>query len=289
MQFKSLTRFLKEIKNPDKKMHSAAFRVDRKNTRVAVSLLSELINHSKKKIEWQNKDLSGIVQKIEKNSKSSAKLISRNFPFSHVKSLSEYLPRVNQFIGESRNPTHGLSLVNKVFIPRLSEVQVTQGLVKCLISGDRTLQYNKISCLLKALPVSADLLSDFMNLPDQRKFTLEADYEVQTQKGKRIDILIQWKSETGTRAVAVEAKFGHRVTAGQLPAYKYYCKHEKKFDAPEFILLTLDGQKSERNKDWKSLSWLSFLTRFEKQLSIMRCDDLIFTSFRAMVWQKIGG
>lgn len=289
MQFKSLTRFLKEIKNPGRKTHSVAFRIDKKNTRVAVSLLSELINHSKRHIKWQNTDLSGIVQKIEKSSKSSAKLISRNFPFSCSKSLSEYLSWIGQYIGENRNSTHGLSLVNKVFIPRLSEVQVTQGLVECFVSGDRMEQYNKILCLLNALPVSAGLLSDFISLPEQRKFILEADYEVQTKKGKRIDILIQWRSEIGTRAVAIEAKFGHSVTAGQLPAYKYYCKHEKNFDSFELILLTLDGHKNKKNRDWKSLSWLTFLTRLEKQLGRMRCDDLIFTSFRAMVWQRIRG
>ena len=49
--------------------------------------------------------------------------------------------------------------------------------------------------------------------------------EAPTSGNKRIDLLIEWKdSSRKSYAAAIEAKLGHYVTSGQLPAYRNHLR-----------------------------------------------------------------
>ena len=288
---KTLNQLVKNIPLPDEKIYCEAFRLDNKNIIIAMELLSEFSHFVLRDIKWRDQDLFNVVNKIDKSTNNSAKFILNKYSTSWIEISTEDLKKdMEQYIGKFTKVNHGLSLLNKIFIPNLHERQVTEGLTQCLNSGDRINKYNKVLCFLKALRVSEDLVGKKnIKIADQKNCNLLVESEVVTKDNKRIDILISWTSSDKYYGVAIEAKFDHKVTAGQLPAYKKYCSKEKGIDKPELILLTNEESQDSKHKDWRPLSWLSLLTRLEKFLDEEACDDYIFTCFRAMVWKKIRG
>ena len=280
-------QFLNTISCLENGVYSAAIRGQKSNISIATGLLSEFSMRSIEKIRWRDPDLVGIVQKLKKTTRFSSKIISRQFPVSRLRDLDTRLSDVGKFMGGSGLPFHGLSAADKVFIPKLQEPQATQGLVDCLVAGPPSLQRQKLIIFLNALPIAPERVAEFERLSLNKNFSCHVAAEVQTHNGKRIDILIDWQCGDISGAVAIEAKFNHKVTAGQLPAYRQYCK--RKFNTYDLILLTLDGSRSTRNKDWKPVSWLSLLIRMEKQLSDAQYTNSVFASYRAMLWHRIKG
>ncbi|MCD4719801.1 MAG: PD-(D/E)XK nuclease family protein [Desulfobacula sp.] len=281
-------QFIKSIPCPDDTIYSQAFSLDNKNLKFATPILSKFPHTSTKEIKWQDQDLSSIVNRININLKYSAKMISKNFCNLGTDICTEHLSTSTQYVGEISNPNHGLALVNKLYIPKLNERQVTEGIALCLNDSDKICTFKRVLTFLKALPVSKDFIKAFEGMTNREKSTIKVESEVVTKKNKRIDILIHWESANKPYGIAIEAKFDHKVTKGQLPPYKKYCIDNFE-DRYKLILLTNQGDYNKINKDWKPLSWLSLLIRLEKGLKKWNCDDSRFSCFRSMLWKKIGG
>ena len=103
-----------------------------------------------------------------------------------------------------------------------TESQFTKGFARFLGVPERAARIGRTRALLKALG-AAELISKDMK---EVKVTAEA----LTSENKRIDLLIEWKDSSRkplSYAAAIEAKLGHHVTSGQLPAYREHL-HQKK-------------------------------------------------------------
>ncbi len=108
------------------------------------------------------------------------------------------------------------------------------------------------------------------------------------RNGKRIDLFFYWELPGGVSfVVAIEAKFNHQVTSGQLPAYKKEVLRLSKGGYWILVLLTPDGHASRRNKDWCSLTWRTLLTRWECLLDPDEQNNNYFTLLRKVIWDKL--
>ena len=193
-----------------------------------------------------------------------------------------------QFFGEL-NQTHGIYQGHRLGFDA-TEPQITKGIVKFL----DPVNYGKIGetrlkkFLLALLEGRSKNESLILSLKDAHSFSIQSEKLIFNNK-RRIDIFIGWNpldSKKFEYVLIIEAKFGHKVTAGQLPAYK---KHAKKIltasENTALILLTLNGDKSTKNNDWQPVQWLTLMLRWERNL---KDDDADFTQFRRFIWKKIG-
>ena len=282
--YKASNNFIRSIPCPDNKIYSLAFKLENNNLKLATQILSKFPHSSVKDIKWQDQDLPSIIAKINIDIKYSSRVISQNFPIRSINKLGQ----VDQLLGGISDSNHGLSSLDKLYIPNLNERQVTDGLALCLNTNDKNCTFRRVLTLLKALPISKDFITVFEEITDLDESTIKVESEVPTKENKRIDILISWESSNKPYGIAIEAKFGHKVTTGQLPTYKNLCK-ERFEDRYNLVLLTNEGYYNKKNIDWRPLSWLNFLIRLEKGLAKSDCDDNRFSCFRAMLWKKIGG
>ena len=93
-----------------------------------------------------------------------------------------------------------------------TEPQLTKGFAYYLNAAEPGTRIARVRALLKGLG-AAELGNDMSEV----MVTAEA----LTSRNKRIDLLIEWNDASKMRyAAAIEAKLGHDVTSGQLPAYR---------------------------------------------------------------------
>lgn len=135
--------------------------------------------------------------------------------------------------------------------------------------------------------------------PDKTTFlhSASAAAEVPTAEGKRIDVLIRWRSKDGKPCLVVlECKFGHHTSKGQLPSYQRHVQTQA--DGGEhyfFLVLSRLDNKSQNimrhhhnRKRWRQVKWERLLQRWETYLS--HSDTPIelegFACFRHTLWQK---
>lgn len=166
-----------------------------------------------------------------------------------------------------------------------TEPQITKGFAHFLNDGPSENRIGRTAALLAALgrDVSGGIMDPIViaEAPARKKF--------------RLDIFVKWKEPDGqARALAIEAKFGHHLTPGQLHRYKAEVKEHVD---PEALLGSLyvisravsrnrDRKSLRRNKDWRWISWKRFLLRYEQNLA-PRMDDDAFRIFRRTVWKQI--
>ena len=90
------------------------------------------------------------------------------------------------------------------------------------------------------------------------------------------------------RVVLVEAKFGHKLTPGQLQ--RYYDARRKFRPDCRIVGLTTDagkGRHHKQEKRWPVVLWRDLWLRFEKKRP---CEaDGQLATFMAWLWQRIGG
>lgn len=125
--------------------------------------------------------------------------------------------------------------------------------------------------------------------------TVMARAEVQTDNKKRIDITIEWLSSTKERCLAaIECKFGHHITHGQLPSYKQYARKQPVDNYWLFLITQKIDKKNHRfmqhhhNKEWHQVRWDRLLMRWERSLTQDHSTDVQdFARFRRTLWNKI--
>ena len=187
----------------------------------------------------------------------------------------------------SLNDYHGISSGRMLgFNP--TEPQITKGLAKFLQptntsnTGKARLKSFLLALLKRGSVTNQQLIK---SLESDKVCSLIVSEEVQVKNGKRIDLLITWNplaKNTFEYGVIIETKFGHQVTAGQLPIYRSHAQKIIKNKA--LILLTLDGKPSRNNREWQPMQWFTFMARWEKSLDD---KDIDFTAFRRFIWQKM--
>jgi len=106
----------------------------------------------------------------------------------------------------------------------------------------------------------------------------------------RIDMLVELEDAGGRFGAAIEAKFWHRLTKGQLQKAKRHVELSRRWDLHRSALVViapvteqLDQRMLRANKDWRATSWWAFLRCFERELEERHdCDD--FRRFRRTIW-----
>jgi hypothetical protein len=166
-----------------------------------------------------------------------------------------------------------------------TEPQITKGFTHFLNDGSHETRIGRVRALFAALSMdTAGGIAD-----------PAAIAEAPAAGNLRLDILITWKDENGqARALAIEAKFGHHLTTGQLPAYRREVrKHNASEDLSGYLYVLSratsrdrDGKSLRRNRDWRWVSWKGLLLRYERNLAITE-DDEAFRVFRRTVWNQI--
>ena len=163
------------------------------------------------------------------------------------------------------------------------EPQFTRGFAHFLNDSRSEVRIERVRALLKALG-AADLARDIC----ETVVTAEAP----TSGGRRIDLLIEWRDPSQRRcAAAVEAKLGHHVTGGQLPAYRNHLRKvakEHRLLAVVSPQLTVRTDKSlRRNRDWRWVAWRDLLIAHERALPD-EYDERAYARFRRSLWDQTG-
>jgi len=152
---------------------------------------------------------------------------------------------------------------------RLTEPQATKGL-EHMVRGNPA----RMRGLLDGLGIVASGV-------EVAEATIEAELH-------RIDLLIR----LAERAIIVEAKFGHRVTAGQLSTYWTKTAPRARTQG---VLLLIDPETApdlhpkQRGK-WHTRSWAALLIALERAMAASPDDDdEDFRLFRRLLWHRVGG
>lgn len=173
-----------------------------------------------------------------------------------------------------------------------TEPQLTGGLSYFLDrrrgAPDRTVRIERTRALLRALGVERRLGIRLRN--EGAETTIEA--EALAAGNRRIDLLIEWEDPSNRIAVAIEAKFGHHVTRGQLPAYVKHLRtgwpeHRQLFFLVSSELGEHTRQALQHNRQWRWVAWRDLLLAHERALS-GDCDDAAYRQFRRTLWYQAG-
>ncbi len=162
-----------------------------------------------------------------------------------------------------------------------TEPQLTKGFARFLHDPEPVARIERVRALLKAL--GAAELGEGMT-------GVTATAEALTSGGKRIDLLIEWQDTSERRyAAAIEAKLGHHVTSGQLPAYRNHLRRIAKdrrllvVVAPRLTART--DRSLRRNRDWRWTTWRDLLIAYERGLPV-DFDDTEYLRFRRTLWDQ---
>jgi len=164
---------------------------------------------------------------------------------------------------------------------KFTEPQFTKGFAYFL--NIPAVRIQRTRALLAALG-GAELTTSMSNV--------EVTAEAPTSQDKRIDILIEWTDSKGRcYAAAIEAKLGHHVTSGQLPAYR---NHLRKIAKERRLLVVASPCRSrdtdealQRNRDWRWMAWRDLLIAHERVMPV-ECDDAAYLQFRRTLWDQAG-
>ena len=165
---------------------------------------------------------------------------------------------------------------------KFTEPQFTKGFAHFLNAAEPAVRIGRVRALLTALGAS----------PGEEMSDVEVTAEAPASRNKRIDLLIEWKDSKGRRcAAAVEAKLGHRVTSGSLPAYR---NHLRSVAKERRFLVVISPRRTDgtdealrRNRDWRWIAWRGLLVAHERALPV-ECDDNAYLQFRRTLWNQTG-
>ena len=103
----------------------------------------------------------------------------------------------------------------------------------------------------------------------------------------RTDLLVTLYGDGKPTGASIEAKFGHRLTRGQLTkAYKHIDSLGWELDTAVMLVVAPDATIfPKKEKKWRSTSWWSLLNAFETCLDPVY-DDEDFRRFRRTIWSR---
>lgn len=162
------------------------------------------------------------------------------------------------------------------------EPQFTRGFVHFLNDGTLNQREARCRAFVRAALRCAGKAPEPAS--DTQLFALHAEAEE-----NRIDILVELEDSDGCFGAAIEAKFWHRLTKGQLKKAETYAGNVRGWDVSRsaFIVLSptveqLDANQLRVAKEWHAISWWGFLRSFEKEIAEQSdCGD--FQRFRRTI------
>lgn len=113
----------------------------------------------------------------------------------------------------------------------------------------------------------------------------------------RVDLIVQAVTKEGeTFGVVIEAKFGHHLTRGQLPAARRHAATRGLTDDNSAFIVVLPDVKDvgsavfgkHGNRRWRAVSWWSLLTCMEEAIPAA-ADDRSYRAFRHTLWRQTYG
>lgn len=175
-----------------------------------------------------------------------------------------------------------------------NEPQITKGLTHFLNQSKLACWHfmlalaNKRNIDKTKFPIDYDNKNSFLE-------TVTVRAEVPAGNQKRIDIVVYWQSSNKERCLAaLECKFGHHITHGQLPSYKQYARKQTGDNYWLFLITQEIDKKSQRfiknahNNTWHKVRWDRLLMRWERSLTQDHSIDVQdFARFRRTLWNKI--
>lgn len=182
---------------------------------------------------------------------------------------------------------HSFNAVSLDWGFRVTEPQVTKNIAHLLDEGDPDIRWQRIRAFLKALKVP--------NIPPEhilRKAKVFAEKD-------RVDLEIwlpianEGKSKTKYRPILIEAKFGHKLTTGQLRGYEAVRKKTPNIEMKNAhrIILGLTsgarkGLKGRQSAMWSFIAWNDLWLGYEKLRP--RENNPNLTIFMNLLWTRIG-
>lgn len=165
---------------------------------------------------------------------------------------------------------------------KLTEPVVTRTLANLLNAGFGDVRAKRIQAFLMALKTP--------DLPDIKELE---NCVIQAEKN-RIDLEIWIPLRSGRyRPVIIEAKFGHKLTVGQLANYLRERNNDCRLDMTNkhCVILGLcptatKGLRGPQVNIWEFVAWRDLWLRFEKERPPE--DDPNLTIFLHMLWHRIG-
>ena len=203
-------------------------------------------------------------------------------PFADMPDWSSGIQAIESVFALNRTP-HLFRTEPSVSWAKFTEPQLTKGFARFLNDPEPVARVGRVQALLKAL--GATELGEGMT-----EVTVTAEAPI--SGNKRIDLLIKWR-DTSDRpyAVAIEAKLGHHVTSGQLPAYRNHLRRIAKNRRLLVVVaprLTAGIDRSlRRNRDWRWTTWRDLLIAYERALPV-DYDDAEYLRFRRTLWDQTG-
>ncbi|MBB4615768.1 hypothetical protein [Novosphingobium taihuense] len=182
---------------------------------------------------------------------------------------------------------------------KFHEPQITKGLAYYLDAGTtdltraRALAFYRAACRcangsFREL-TEADI-ADVEIVPEERTSTERAKRGTKRVARGRIDVLVHFELEDGgSTGVALEAKFDHSLTAGQLKKYSCYLEGTRKWTLEESPLLLVGRGAPEISdcKHWGATTWWKLMLEFEREMASV--DDAEFRQFRRTIWETAYG
>ena len=178
---------------------------------------------------------------------------------------------------------------------RFREPQFTAGLAHFLSTGTFQQRRDRVRAFL-----AAAYFDDRYGWLLERLASAEVVRDDAVAEEARVDLIVEASLADGEKVGAVvEAKFGHHLTAGQLPAARKYAAGERDLNDTNCAFLVVLPHRAavgtrvfSKNKDkpWRALSWWTLLDRLERELGQTGSDDASFQAFRHTIWlQTYGG
>lgn len=253
---------------------------DREQYRKAANELVELL-------PWQPSDswrapfdaaVLGIHHELGKQLVRHAKRLAASGAIERV----DVMPAVLRGVFAIDRPDHAFQVDPLRWGFGLTEPMATKTLARLLSAGSGDIRAQRISAFLQAVGIPED--PDRMSALEHCRIVAEQD---------RIDLKLVWKDKANRNVVVIiEAKFGHKVTDGQLSAYRKAVSALHKTKPLASILLTLDkgvlaALHPQQRKLWKQVDWRVFWLRFERLRPIEHDADL--QMFLHTLWHRSGG
>ena len=128
---------------------------------------------------------------------------------------------------------HHLFCAEPISWTKFTEPQFTKGFAHFLCVPEQAMRIGRIRALLKALEVETEMEIDL----GKKMTNVCVTAEKAITDGNRIDLLIVWEHSSNRFAVVIEAKLGHHITRGQLPAYRDHLEKEMKIQEGTSVAL----------------------------------------------------
>jgi hypothetical protein len=165
----------------------------------------------------------------------------------------------------------------------LLEPQVTRGFVHFLNEGPSERRLGRCSAFARAAARfthgSIECLAD-----------LQPTGSLARAEESRIDVLVELRGKARVQGVAIEAKFGHTLTKGQLRRAEAYTITERQWSREHSSYLVIAPRRSAQhvkelraNANWREISWWAFMRVLEREIE-PASDTSEFRRFRRTVW-----